>query len=108
MAQTSEPKIHGIIAYPVTPFSEKGIDVERLAARLALRQIRPRDTDGIESEGFRPLDQRRLEVSPVHGKAEPPGPAATAPRARGRSDRRRRSECRRADTNNRRSSATVG
>jgi 4-hydroxy-tetrahydrodipicolinate synthase len=32
VAQTSEPKIHGIIAYPVTPFSEKGIDVERLAA----------------------------------------------------------------------------
>lgn len=32
MAQTSEPKIHGIIAYPVTPFSGDGIDTKRLAA----------------------------------------------------------------------------
>lgn len=32
MAQTPEPKIHGIIAYPVTPFSADGIDTKRLAA----------------------------------------------------------------------------
>jgi len=32
VAQTSEPKIHGIIAYPVTPFSGDGIDTKRLAA----------------------------------------------------------------------------
>ena len=32
MAHASQPKIHGIIAYPVTPFSEQGIDAERLAA----------------------------------------------------------------------------
>jgi 4-hydroxy-tetrahydrodipicolinate synthase len=28
----TEPKIHGIIAYPVTPFDDNGIDTERLAA----------------------------------------------------------------------------
>lgn len=32
MAQSSEPKIHGIIAYPVTPFTTDGIDTTRLAA----------------------------------------------------------------------------
>jgi 4-hydroxy-tetrahydrodipicolinate synthase len=32
VAQTPTPKIHGIIAYPVTPFSDNGIDTERLAA----------------------------------------------------------------------------
>ncbi|GAB1811172.1 dihydrodipicolinate synthase family protein [Mycobacterium sp. MUNTM1] len=32
MARTPTPKIHGIIAYPVTPFSDKGIDTQRLAA----------------------------------------------------------------------------
>lgn len=28
----TEPKIHGIIAYPVTPFADNGIDTQRLAA----------------------------------------------------------------------------
>ena len=27
----AEPEIHGIIAYPITPFSETGIDTDRLA-----------------------------------------------------------------------------